>query len=216
MFVPKWILVVVAVIAIAAFGYSWWAQSSIIGKKGEDEGNFASNDFPVIIRTAGGFLEAATIRHRRTFNLTNVFTFLGKKVPICKEKASVTVDTYITYRVRLAKRWAAELENGQLYVTAPRLEPSLPVAFDTSTFSAEIDKCALAPGLDSQNDLMRSISARLKKDAFDPERIAYAMDNGLKGGARETVREYVQKWLVRQKGYNIPPDTPIEVSFEGE
>lgn len=42
------------------------------------------------------------------------------------------------------------------------------------------------------------------------------MDNGLKGGARETVREYVQKWLVRQKGYNIPPDTPIDVLFEGE
>jgi hypothetical protein len=201
---------------VAIVGVFIWQRPAIIGVASEDEGIVASNDFPVVLRTNGGLLEVATLKHRRTFNLTNTATVLGYKVPFCREKASYTADTYITYRVRLAKRWDAEYRNQHLYVTAPRIEPALPVAFDTSRLKATLDSCRFVPSMDTQAELLRSISGRLKKDALDPQRIAYVKDHGKDGSARDTVREFVEKWLVTQRGYNIPKGTPIDVAFNGD
>lgn len=204
------------VIAVMAIGGFFLLQLLNTGVTGEDEGMVSSNDFPVVVRTNGGLLEVATLKHRRTFNLTNAITVLGYRVPFCREKASYTADTYITYRVRLAKRWEADYRNQHLYVTAPRIEPALPVAFDTSRLKATLDSCRFVPSMDTQADLLRSISGRLKKDALDPERIAYVMDHGKDGSARDTVREFVEKWLISQRGYEIPKGTPIDVAFVGE
>lgn len=204
------------VIAVMAIGGFFLLQLLNTGVTGEDEGMVLSNDFPVVVRTNGGLLEVATLKHRRTFNLTNAITVLGYRVPFCREKASYTADTYITYRVRLAKRWEADYRNQHLYVTAPRIEPALPVAFDTSRLKATLDSCRFVPSMDTQADLLRSISGRLKKDALDPERIAYVMDHGKDGSARDTVREFVEKWLISQRGYEIRKGTPIDVAFVGE
>jgi len=182
-------------------------------KTGEDSGDVASNDFPVVLRTNGGLLEVATLKHRRSFNLTNAITLLGYPVPFCKETASYTTDTYITYRVRLAKRWEAEYRNRHLYVTTPPVEPALPVAFDTSRLKASLNSCRFVPSLNTQAELLRSISGRLKKDALDPQRIAYVKDHGKGGSARDTVREFVQKWMVSQRGYDIPQNAVIDVAF---
>lgn len=205
MFISRKLLGVIVLLLAVAGGYFWWSR-------GGDLDPSAPDDFPVVMRTNGGLLEVATLKHRRTFNLTNEITILGFPMPFCKETASYTVDTYITYRVRLAQRWVAEFKQQHLYVTAPPLEPSLPVAFDTSRMRATIKSCSLVPSMDTQNDLLRRISGRLKQDALDPRRIAFVKDHG----ARDTVREFVQKWLISQKGYNIPANTPIDVAFKGE
>ena len=153
----------------------------------------------------------ATLKHRRTFNLTQVLFVAGIKVPFCRATASYTVDTHITYRVRLAKDWAAPYRNQRLELTAPRLEPALPVAFDTSTLQATMQKCPMLSDR-IKDDLLQRISGKLAEDAQDPRIVDLARN----GGARDTVREFAQKWLLSQKDYEIPADTPIDVKFEDE
>lgn len=170
-----------------------------------------SNDIPIVIRTNGGMLEVATVKHRRTFNLTEVLYVAGIKVPFCKATAAYTVDTSITYRIKLAKEWGAFYRNQRLQLTAPPLEPALPVAFDTSRMKATLEKCPLMSS-GTQDNLMRSIGGKLAQDAKDPRYVQVARNNG----ARDTVSEFAQKWLISQKSYNIPSNTPIDVVFEDE
>ncbi len=156
-------------------------------------------------------LELAEIKHRRTFNLTQTLSAAGVRIPFCKATASYTVDTHITYRVRLAKDWSAEYRNQRLELRVPRLEPALPVAFDTSRLNATLQKCPLVPpGI--QDDLLQTVSGTLAKDAQNPRYLDLARN----GGARDTVREFALKWLISQKNYNIPLNTPIDVKFDGE
>lgn len=198
-------LFAIAVVLIGAFGavYFWARQHGNPGP--------VSNDVPVVIRTNGGMLEVAKVKHRRTFNLTQVLTLAGIQVPFCKASASYTVDTHVTYRVELARHWTVSYRDRRLRVTAPKLEPALPVAFDTSGMGTTLQQCPMIPR-GTQDDLLRSISGQLAKDARHPRYVSLARNQG----ARETVREFVQKWLITQRSYDIPRNTPIDVVFDDE
>jgi hypothetical protein len=68
------------------------------------------------------------------------------------------------------------------------------------------------PDLNTQDDLLMHVSAALERDARGPYYTGLARESG----ARDTVREFVQKWLISQKGYNVPAGTPIDVTFDDE
>ena len=195
------LLVVMAVVALARL----WPQRDATAQ------GVVSNDIPVVIRTNGGMLEVARVNHRRTFDLTEVLVIAGIEVPFCKATAAYTVDTSITYRVRLAKEWNAAYRNGRLELAAPKLEPSLPVAFDTKRLMETLRKCPAMPG-DTRNDLLKSISGKLAQDAWSPSYLQLARN----GGARDTVREFAQKWLLTQKAFDIPTNALIVVKFADE
>ncbi len=200
-----WVLIVLALLAGGFGAYRFWP------KPVPPPEPVVSNDIPVVIRTNGGMLEVAKVKHRRTFNLSQTLSVLEVKVPFCKAAASYTVDTHITYRVRLAKDWQAQYRNQRLELTVPKLEPAIPVALDTSGVSATVRKCPLVPpGI--QDDLLKTVSTTIDKDAWNPRYLNLARNEG----ARDTVREFARKWLITQKGYEIPLDVPIDVKFEGE
>jgi hypothetical protein len=60
--------------------------------------------------------------------------------------------------------------------------------------------------------LLNRISGKLEDDAWNTRYVQIARNNG----ARDTVREFAQKWLTSQKSYNIPSNTPIDVKFDDE
>jgi hypothetical protein len=208
MYLSKRTLVGIVLLIAGAFALAWY----VLRPQGSEQGPVASNDIPVVIRTNGGLLEVATIRHRRAFDLTNAFTILGYRVPFCKETATYTVDAAITYRIRLAKRWVGDYTDGTLHLSVPPPEPSLPVAFDTSRLRATLDACRLAPSLDTKDELLRSISGKLAKDAKGAGYVRLARGDE----ARATIEEFARKWLLGQKRYNLPASTPIEVAFNDE
>jgi hypothetical protein len=169
-------------------------------------------DIPVVIRTNGGLLEVASVRHRRSFDLAKDMTFLGFPMPFCRETARYAVDAVITYRVKLATRWAGEIENGRLLLTVPPPRPAIPVAFDTSRLTDALDACRFAPSMNTKSDLLKSISGKLAADAIGPRYVALARDP-----ARKTVQEFAQKWLLSQSHYrNLNRGIPIDVSFTDE
>lgn len=208
MYLSKRTLIGFAMLLLGGIALAWYVLRPPV----VEQGPAASNDIPVVIRTNGGLLEVATIRHRRAFDLTNAFTVLGYKIPFCKETATYTVDAAITYRVRLAKRWIGDYTDGTLHLSVPPPEPSLPVAFDTSRLRATLDACRLAPSLNTKDDLLRSISGKLANDAKGPGYMKIA--RGVE--ARATIEEFASKWLLGQKRYDLPNGTPIEVIFNDE
>ncbi|RAK59576.1 hypothetical protein DJ021_07055 [Phenylobacterium hankyongense] len=207
---PGIIAALAMLVGAVAVHHFWPASGLHLWSKSRSGTNGpASNDIPIVIRTDGGMLEVANVKHRRTFNLTNVLTVAGISVPFCKATASYTVDTRITYRVRLARYWGAFYHDQRLEIWAPRLEPALPVAFDTSKMMTTLNECPFIPR-GTQDDVLRLVSAQLEKDAWSPQYVQLAQN----GGARDTVREFVRKWLINQKGSDIPRGTPIGVNFQ--
>jgi len=207
-FISKKVLVGCALVLMALAALWFFTRQPPAPK----EGPTASNDIPVVIRTNGGLLEVATVRHRRSFDLTKVATVVGIEVPICKETATYAVDAAITYRVKLAKRWVGDYNNGVLTMVVPPPEPSIPVAFDTSRLRATLDDCALMPDLHAKDDLLRSISRQLANDARGPSYMKIARN----AEAKATIREFARKWVLGQKSYDLPANVPIEVVFSDE
>lgn len=208
MYLTKRTLAAIAVILIAGIAIAWL----FLRQKPEEPGPVADNNIPVVIRTNGGMLEIATISHRRSFLLSKIPTTFGIAFPYCKETATYTVDVAFTYRVKLSKRWKVLFSKGTLYLETPPPEPALPVAFDTSRLSATLDKCAFIPSMNAKDDLLRSISKTLAKDARSPRYTKIARGEE----SRTTIREFAQKWVLSQREYNIPANTPIDVTFSDE
>lgn len=177
----------------------------------EEELSTGNTDFPVVIRTKGGMLEVATVKYRKSIQLTKIPTIGGARVPFCHETAHADVNAAITYRIPLAEEWTAKVSKGALYVSVPAPQPSLPVAIDTRTLRQSLDKCWLMFGLDTQQDLVRSTSAVLEKDA----RSASARQLAMERGGRRTVEEFVRNWMFKQTDYaQLAPDAPIHLNIE--
>lgn len=201
------VLVLAVLVAVAFF-----AWQSHVANYDKDHGN-VSGDMPEAIRIPGGVLEVATLKKGRAFNLDRPIILGPIKIPYCPEKARVELTAHFTYRVALAKTFPARIENGKLKVQVPKLEPSLPVAWNTGTLRTQIDKCWFLPGRNTTDILVRDISRRLATEASSPAYIGFAENNG----ARETVREFVRTWLLKQQDYTrLPSDIPIEVTFGGQ
>lgn len=171
-----------------------------------------ATDIPVVIRTNGGLLEVANVKHRRLFKLAMDHTLFGKRVPVCRERTSYEVDAVITYRVKLATRWKGDLEGGRLFLTVPPPVPAIPVAFDTSRLTATFRACSFVPSMKTKDRLLRSISGTLAADARGPRYAALA-----RNAARKTVEEFARKWVLGQSRYDtLARSTPIEVAFSDE
>lgn len=168
---------------------------------------------PEIVRIPGGMLEVATIRKRETEKLERPISYGPIKLSFCPEKARIEFTAYYTYRLPLAKVFDAKINGGKLTVSVPRPQASLPVAFDTKTLLKQLDACWIIPGQNSMEDIELDLSRRLERKARDPAYVAFAQNNG----ARQTVREFVKKWLLSQTEYEkLPRDMPIEIVFNGE
>lgn len=202
----KWLAVIAILTAVVA------AIILVRTDKLTTEGSTASNDIPVVIRTNGGWLEVATIKHRRSFDLKKTAKFVGMEVPFCAETATYAVDVAITYRVKLAKRWVGDVSDNVLYLTVPPPEPAIPVAFDTAKLRATLNSCWFMPSLNAKDELLRSISTTLAKDAQGSRYKQFSRGKD----SRATIAEFAHKWLLNQKRYDLPQDTKIEVSFSDE
>lgn len=176
-----------------------------------------------IMRTPGGLLEVSTIQspaeviERKDFGRLGPFDF-GTNV------SQVRVAATFRYHIPLAPEWKVVTRDGTIVVVAPKVRPTLPVAFDSSKVDKKVDAGWLR--FDKAESLRAAESAvteELAKRAGSPGAI-----NQQREVARQTVTEFVRKWAVKQDWKGRAPnvrvvfaDEPIEslgnaaVTFSG-
>lgn len=164
----------------------------------------------VVMRTPGGLLEVSKITAEERFDSTTSHTVLG--VPMGKTVAQVRVPTVYRYHIPLAKDWNILLSGNNLIVVAPPVQPSLPVAIDTGkleSFSSGL--WSPITGANAVDSLQRSITARLGEKAASQQLIVMQRES-----ARQTVGEFVHKWVADQARWKGRESPTIFVFFADE
>ena len=164
----------------------------------------------VVMRTAGGLLEVSTITAEERFDSTTTHTILG--VSVGKTVAQVRVPAVYRYHIELAKDWKFRSTGNTLVVIAPPVRPSLPVAINTAKLESFASGVwSPLTGGEAVGSLQKSITASLAAKAPTPGLIKLQRE-----AARQTVTEFVQKWVVQQPSWQRTKTPAIFVFFEDE
>lgn len=160
----------------------------------------------VVMRTNGGLLEVSMITSEERFDSTTNHTILG--VNVGKTVAQIRVPAVYRYHVSLAKEWNMRSTDEALIIIAPTVKPSLPVAIDTAKlegFSSGV--WSQITGSAAIASLQKSITASLEEKAATPQLMLLQRE-----AARNTVAEFVQKWVVEQPRW-IGKRPPVVLVF---
>lgn len=164
----------------------------------------------VVMRTPGGLLEVSTITAEERFDSTTQHTVLG--VPVGKTVAQIRVPTVYRYHISLAKDWSFRIAGSTLVVVAPSVRPSLPVAIDTAklqSFSSGL--WSPLTGTAAVAALQKPITLKLAEKAATPQLLLLQRES-----ARQTVSEFVQKWVIDQPRWKGAKPPTVFVFFEDE
>jgi hypothetical protein len=92
------------------------------------------------------------------------------------------------------------------------VKSSVPVAIDTARLQAESSgRWSLFTGSGRVDELRRSITKTLNAKAGSPAYVQLQRE-----AARQTLKEFVQKWLVTQERWKAESGYPIRVFFADE
>jgi hypothetical protein len=164
------------------------------------------------MRTKGGLLEVSRIDATEVVDTRFVYSVLG--LPVGETVPRIRVPAVYRYQVELAPEWRV-LRTGEVFtVVAPPAQPSLPVAVDLGRMEKEVSGTwVLLPftETDALNELERSITAKLAERARSPAYIELQ-----RRAARETVVEFVKKWLVTQAQWHSAARPQVRVLFADE
>jgi hypothetical protein len=170
----------------------------------------SASSSPVVMRTPGGVLEVSTVTAEERFDSTTTHTVLG--VPVGATVAQIRVPAVYRYHVPLARDWTFRLTGKALVAVAPPVRPSLPVAIDTAkleSFSSGV--WSPITGASAVKALQRSITTTLSAKASTPDLMKLQRES-----ARQTVTEFVRKWVVQQPQWDGKDVPTILVFFEDE
>lgn len=189
-------------------------SDAILGRKIQEG---VSESISRLRATQGDILELAVLESSLTFELqdewSNVPAGLGRSV------SRVSVPAVFRFFVKISEPIsvsADEDESGNVRCTivAPRLQPVLPVAFDTSRCSWMRDIGAFRFNREEITDaLHKKISMRLVLSAKNHAREAFVRD-----AARQAFEKFVRRWLQEIRELDRIPERNIVVKilFEDE
>jgi hypothetical protein len=208
------LLAVLVAVSCTALAYKLWPK--VFGSRTVlEEEDEADVDFPTVVRVKGGMLEVATVRGRKNFGGATDPTVLGIPIPYCRERAGWNVNYSVTYRIRLRERWPIRYRSvgiGEIYAQVPELEPSLPVAIDTSSLvRSASEKCWFMLPMNTRDRVLKRMSADLRSLAQSDRTKRFAREK-----ARQTVTEFLRTWALNQTDPRVSPGAKIHVFFPGE
>lgn len=162
---------------------------------------------PVVMRTAGGLLEVATIKTNEIFIRKETNEFWG--IPLGETVSEIKAQVVYRYHIELAPEWTVTIKGKTCTVKSPPIKPSLPVAIDMASLEKRTSEGWFQ--IDKQkklNKLEQSMTSELEKIATKPENLKFAA-----GQARETVKEFVTKWLINNQQWKVDPEYNVIVEF---
>lgn len=163
-----------------------------------------------IIRTSGGLLQVSTIRSPELFQATQGHTIYG--VPVGQTTSQIRVPATFHYHIELAPEWKITLKGKAITVIAPRVKPTLPVAIDTARLEKQASGVwSLFTGAAELDKLQKSMTQSLGDKAATPQFIDLQRE-----AARQTVGEFVAKWVLEQKAWKSSEGYTVRVFFADE
>jgi len=167
-------------------------------------------DKPQVVYIKGGLLEVSRITAPETFSASNDETILG--ISIGKTITRIRVPAVYRYHVKLDPQWKIILKDKTFVVISPPVIPSLPVAIDTARLEAEsTGTWSLFTGEGRKAELQKLITKTLGAKAASPSYVNFQREV-----ARQTIRDFVAKWLVTQVQWKDAASYPIQVYFADE
>lgn len=187
----------------------WWAWDRLLARS-VIETNVAASGIPVVMRSAGGLLEIATVTVHERFKRTDTKAFWG--IPLGTTVSIIQVPVTYRYHIEMAKEWPIHINGPAAVVRAAQVKPSLPVAIDTSRMEKYTQSGWARFNKDENLDqLERSITPELHSRSHAPAIRQLAVDAG-----RQTVREFVTTWLLKEQGWKRDAQHKVIVLFPGE
>ena len=162
--------------------------------------------------TDGNILEIATAESTETFSRKTAIAMFGRNLPLGTTVSEITVPATYRYHIDLDGQWFLTSDGNRLLVLAPRVEPTLPVAFDTGKMQKKTNSgWARWDGAENLAELEKTVTEKLAGRASDVESLQKARDAGRRG-----VANFVQKWLISREAWEEKRFEEIVVLFEGE
>lgn len=196
--------------ACATGGLGWLAYDRLWGRWSVTQSGVSASGVPVVMRSAGGLLEIATVTVYERFKRTDTREFWG--ISLGTTISLIQVPVVYRYHIEMAREWPIHIDGKTAIVRAGEVKPSLPAAIDTTKMEKYTQSGWARFNKDENLALLeRSITPELEQRARDPAIRQLAMDAG-----RQTVREFVTAWLLKEQGWRRDPAYRVVVLFPGE
>jgi hypothetical protein len=194
--------------AVALVG--WFAYDRFLARWSVIDSSVVASGIPVVMRSPGGLLEIATVTVYERFKRTDTKEFWG--IPLGTTVSIIQVPVIYRYHIEMAKEWPIHISGKTAVVRAGDVKPSLPAAIDTAGMEKYTQNgWARFNKEENLETLERSMTPELAIRANNPAIRQLAVDAG-----RQTVREFVTSWLLRQQGWKRDADSKVVVLFPGE
>lgn len=201
----------VAVLAAAVVALAGWlAYDRLFGRWSATDTSVTASGLPVVMRTPGGLLEISTVTVHERFKRTDTKEFWG--IPLGTTVSIIQVPVVYRYHIEMAREWPIQVSGKTAVVRAGEVKPSLPAAIDTSRMEKYTQSGWARFNKDENLALLeRSITPELQVRAHNAGIRQLAVDAG-----RQTVREFVTTWLLKEQGWKRDADHKVVVLFPGE
>lgn len=197
------------VLAAVLAGAAWLGYERFVASPSAQTSALASG-LPVVMRSQGGLLEIATVTVYERFRRSDTREFWG--FPLGTTVSIIQVPVTYRYHIEMAKEWPIQIDGTTATVRAAEVKPSLPAAIDTARMEKYTQNGWARFNKDENlAQLERSITPELEKRANLPAVRQLAIDAG-----RQTVREFVTTWLLKEQGWKRDPQHQVRVLFPGE
>ncbi len=160
----------------------------------------------------GNILEVATGEETVELSRETTIKILGKTVPGATASSTVIVPATFRYHIDINAEWNLIQEENRLFVIAPALAPSLPIAFDSEKMQ-KINPTGWSRYFAGGNmeELVKTITPELKNRAIDQENM-----KRFEADAKQSIAKFVQTWLAGKELWDIGKIDEIYIYFPNE
>jgi hypothetical protein len=188
----------------------WFTYDRFFSRWPVIDPSVVASGLPVVMRSPGGLLEIATVTIYERFKRIDKMEFWG--IPLGSTVSTIQVPVTYRYHIEMAKEWPIYINGKTAVVRTPDVRPSIPAAIDTSKMEKYTENGWARFNKDENLDVLeRSITPELATRANNPAIRQLAIDAG-----RQTVREFVTNWLLKEQGWKRDAESEVVVLFPGE
>jgi hypothetical protein len=168
---------------------------------------------PEVTSTHGDVLEVATSHCDEIFRKEDAMSILWNTVYLGTTVSEIRVPVTFRYHVRLSDpSWRLAVRGNVCVVEAPLIRPSLPPAIHTDHLEKMTENgWARFNKDDNLFELEKSITPTLENRAMSPSHLRLSRE-----ACRESVAEFVKKWLITKDRWRADRFTAIIVVFPDE